>query len=310
MITIYKSTDVGLSIIDELVPGCWIYVIDPTTDEIEYLTAQGLPQDFLTFPLDIDERPRIEREDDGTLLVLMRIPFFEGNKSDVPYSTIPLGVIQREEYFVTVCKRANPVLKDFISGKNKGLSTGKRNRFLLRILLQTASLYLNYLREINKMVDMIEDQLQKSMKNKEVLELLKYQKSLVYFTTALKGNELMLRRLQATPFFRQFPDDEDLLEDVITETQQAIEMTNISSNILAGMMDAFASIISNNLNVVMKFLASITIVLSLPTIITSFFGMNVSFPIGGAPWHYLLILAVCVVITMLVVFVFWKRDWF
>lgn len=310
MIRIYKSTEVGLTKLDGLLPGCWIYVIDPTSDEIEYLTTQGFPQDFLTFPLDIDERPRIEREDDGTLLVLMRIPFFEGNKSDVPYSTIPLGVIQRDEYIITVCKRANPVLNDFISGKNKGLATGKRNRFLLRILLQTASLYLNYLREINKIVDQIEDQLQKSLKNKELLELLKYQKSLVYFTTALKGNELMLRRLQAGSFFRQFPDDEDLLEDVITETQQAIEMTNISSNILAGMMDAFASIISNNLNVVMKFLASITIVLSLPTIITSFFGMNVMFPIGTAPWHYLLILAGSFLITLVVVMIFWKRGWF
>jgi len=156
----------------------------------------------------------------------------------------------------------------------------------------------------------LEDQLQASMRNKEVMELLKYQKSLVYFTTALKSNELVLERLQRGQLFHMYPDDEDLLEDVITENQQAIEMINISNNILSSMMDAFASIISNNLNVVMKFLASVTIVLNLPTIVTSFFGMNVGFPFQNQPWAYLAILAVAILLSTVVVVIFVKRDWF
>ncbi|MHC1785111.1 MAG: magnesium transporter CorA family protein [Anaerolineaceae bacterium] len=157
---------------------------------------------------------------------------------------------------------------------------------------------------------MLEDRLQESMRNKELLELLKYQKSLVYFTTALKSNELMMERLKRGQFFSMYPDDEDLLEDVLTENQQAIEMTTISTNILNGMMETFASIISNNLNVVMKFLTSVTIVMALPTLITSFFGMNVGLPFGEHPQAYLLILAICMAGAAGIVFVFFKRDWF
>ncbi len=311
MITIYKNNDLGLERLDTLTSGAWINVVDPTTDEIEQLTSLGIPQDFTTYPLDIDERARTEKEDDGTLLVLIRIPYFQGFKTDVPYITIPLGVILTDKYIITVCRRQNDIINEFASGRVRNLSTAKRNRFLLRILLNTASRFLAYQREINKTVDYIEDQLQISLQNKEVLELLKYQKSLVYFTTALRSNQLMQERLQRGQLFRMFPDDEDLLEDVITESQQAIEMANIQSNILSGLMDAFASIISNNLNVVMKFLASMTIVLSLPAIVTSFFGMNVNFPaVFAQPYAYLLILGLAVLVSLVVVFIFIRRDWF
>ncbi|MEN6409710.1 MAG: magnesium transporter CorA family protein, partial [Anaerolineaceae bacterium] len=158
--------------------------------------------------------------------------------------------------------------------------------------------------------DGLEDRLQMSMRNKEVLELLKYQKSLVYFTTALKSNELLMERLQRSQLFRMYPDDEDLLEDVLTENQQAIEMTNIANNILSGMMDAFASIISNNLNVVMKFLTSMTIVLSLPTIVTSFFGMNVQLPFASSPYAYLIVIAIFMFMSAVTIFIFTRRDWF
>jgi len=310
MITIYKSTDAGLEQLDDVVSGCWIHVVDPTTDEIERLINLGVPQDFVTYPLDVDERPRTEREDDGTLLVLIRIPFYQGEKSDIPYTTIPLGVILKDNFTITICRWQNPVLQEFTGGRLRGFSTGKRYRFLLRLLLSTANRFLAHLREINRTVEQLEDQLQLSMRNKEVLEILKYQKSLVYFTTALKSNELMLERLQRTQIFRMYPDDEDLLEDVITENQQAIEMTNISSNILTSMMDAFASIISNNLNEVMKFLASVTIVLSIPTIVTSFFGMNVGLPLSENPFAYLYIIAVFTGIAAVVVYIFMKRSWF
>ena len=310
MINIYKSSSTGLEQISDFTSGCWVNMIDPTSDEIERLTSQGIPSDFITYPLDMDERARSEREDDGKMLILIRIPFFQGLTVDVPYSTLPLGMILTDQMIITVCRRQNDLTAEFASGKLKNLSTGKRIRFVLRLMLLNANKFLNHLRTINKMTEELEDRLQLSMQNKEVLELLKYQKSLVYFTTALKANELLLERLQRTQLFRQYPDDEDLLEDVITENQQAIEMVNISNNILSSMMDAFASIISNNLNVVMKFLASVTILLSLPTIITSFFGMNVNLPFAGQSFAWQLILGISMLVIGVTIWLFIRRRWF
>ncbi|MFA5836730.1 MAG: magnesium transporter CorA family protein [Bellilinea sp.] len=310
MINIYKSSSTGLEQIPDFASGCWVNMIDPTSDEIERLTSQGIPPDFITYPLDMDERARSEREDDGKMLILIRIPFFQGLTVDVPYSTLPLGMILTDQMIITVCRRQNDLTMEFATGKVKNLSTGKRIRFVLRLMLLNANKFLNHLRQINKMTEDLEDRLQLSMQNKEVLELLKYQKSLVYFTTALKANELLLERLQRTQLFRQYSDDEDLLEDVITENQQAIEMVNISNNILSSMMDAFASIISNNLNVVMKFLASVTILLSLPTIITSFFGMNVDLPFAGQPYSWQLILGISMLVIGVTIWLFIRRRWF
>jgi magnesium transporter len=180
---------------------------------------------------------------------------------------------------------------------------------VLRILLLTANKYLGALREITKAVDILEDQLQQSTRNKEVLGLLKYQKSLTYFTTALKSNELMMERLQRSGMLKTYPEDEDLLEDVLTENQQAIEMTNITSNILSSMMDAFASIISNNLNGVMKFLAAVTIILALPSMVASFFGMNVHLPFEAHPMAFVFIIVISIAISIGAVYMFWKRDW-
>lgn len=310
MITIYKSSATGLEQISDFTSGCWVNMIDPTSDEIERLASQGIPQDFITYPLDMDERARSEREDDGKMLILIRIPFFQGQTVDVPYSTLPLGMILTDQMIITVCRRQNDLTTEFASGKLKNLSTGKRIRFVLRLMLLNANKFLSHLRTINKITEELEDRLQLSLQNKEVLELLKYQKSLVYFTTALKANELLLERLQRTQLFRQYPDDEDLLEDVITENQQAIEMVNISNNILSSMMDAFASIISNNLNVVMKFLASVTILLSLPTIITSFFGMNVDLPFANQSFAWQLILGISLVVIGITTWLFIRRRWF
>jgi magnesium transporter len=310
VITYIKSTANGLEKINELVPGAWINIVDPTTDEIEQMVAIGIPQDFLTYPLDLDERSRTEREDDGTTLIIIRIPYFQGPKVDVPYITIPLGIILNDNYIITVGRRTNHIIEEMANGRVRGLSTAKRNRFVLRILLNTATRFLHYLREINNRVDLLEDQLQASMKNKEVAELLKMQKSLVYFTTALRSNQLVLDRLQRGQMFHKYPDDEDLLEDVITENQQAIEMVTTSTTILSSMMDSFASIISNNLNVVMKFLASMTIVLTLPMFVTSYYGMNVDLPFQADHNAYLIIIAMCVALALMVVWIFMKRDWF
>ncbi len=309
MITIYRTQDGILQTVSEPTPGCWINVVDPTPDEIARLQEWGFPQDFLTPPLDLDERPRTEKED-GEVLIVLRIPCFQGETSDIPYATLPLGIVLTDRCVVTVCKRENGAIQELLAGRVKGLSTAKRNRLVLHLLLRIAARYLNYLREINRAVELVEDKLQASMRNREVLELLKYQKSLTYFTTALKSNELVLQRLQRSQLFHMYPEDEDLLEDALTETQQAIEMTNISANILSQMMDAFASIISNNLNVVMKFLASVTIVLALPTMIASYYGMNVSLPLQEHPAAFLAILGVSALVSLVVVLVFWRKDWF
>jgi magnesium transporter len=310
MINIYKNSENGLELMQDVVNNCWINLVDPSPEELTQVCSFGIPSDYLTYSMDADERPRTEREDDGTMLILLKVATNQGETADIPFSTTTLGLILTEKYIITVCKQPIDILREFSAGKIKGLKTGKRNRFVLRLLLSNAAMFLTFLQEINKKVDGLEDKLQQSMRNKELLELLKYQKSLVYFTTALKSNELMMERLKRGQFFNMYPDDEDLLEDVLTENQQAIEMTTISTNILNGMMDAFASIISNNLNVVMKFLTSVTIVLSLPTIITSFFGMNVTLPFGGSPQAYLLILGMSLATAMLVSFIFFKRNWF
>jgi magnesium transporter len=201
-------------------------------------------------------------------------------------------------------------LHDLTAGRLKDLSTSKRNRFILRLLLLTAQKYLSHLREMTKVIEELEDKLQRSIRNREVLELLKYEKSLTYFTTALKSNELMMERLQRSQLFKMYPDDEDLLEDVITENQQAIEMTNIESNILSGMMDAFASIISNNQNTIIKLLTSITIVLSFPTMVASFFGMNVDLPFQEHPMAYVFVLLIASGLGLGVTLVLKKLDWF
>lgn len=310
MLTIYKNTENGLQEYDEFVANSWVNLVDPTSDEIEQITEWGVPQDFITYPLDIDERPRTEREDNGTIFILIRIPYFQGMKADIPYTTIPLGIVLTDRFILTICRWPNDIMQEFSSGRVRNLSTGKRNRLVLRILLATANKYLSYLREINKSVEVLEDRLQRSMQNNEVLEILKHEKSLVYFSTALKSNELMLERLQRSQLFKLYPEDEDLLEDVITENQQAIEMVNITVNILSSLMDAFSSIISNNLNVVMKFLTSVTIILSIPTIVTSFFGMNVLLPFQTHPWAAGFVILLFLVIAGILVFIFNKRNWF
>ena len=306
MITIYKSIEHELCTIPDPVVGSWLNVVQPTPEEISRLIELGIPHDYITYSLDIDERARSEREN-GEHLILLRVSYFVGESADIPYITIPLGIVLTDHYIVTICRQENEVVQELM--RLKDLSTVKRNRFVLRLLLRAATRYLTHLRQITKAVDALEDQLQLSTRNKEVLALLKYQKSLTLFTTALKSHELMMKRLQQSQMFRAFEEDEDLLEDVLTETQQAIEMTNISSNILSNMMDAFASIISNNLNTVMKFLASITIIVSLPTLITSFYGMNVKLPLDDRALAYLGILFLTVAVTAVVGIIFWKRDW-
>jgi magnesium transporter len=309
MLTIRKSTEQGLDIQEEFVNGCWIHVVDPTPEEIKTLEDWGVDPDLIQYSLDLDEMARTERDEDYTF-ILLRIPYFEDSKADIPYRTIPLGIIMLNNCLVTICKYDTYVINAVCSGKYKKLKTAKRFRLALYIMLETATRYLTNLREINKITEAVEDQLQKSTRNREVLELLKYQKSLTYFATALRSNEVMMERLQRTQLFNQYEEDAELLEDVLTENQQAIQMVNISTEILAGLMDAFASIISNNLNGVMKALAALTIILNLPTIVASFYGMNVVLPGEDHPLAFAWIFGLSISMTALATFIFYKRDWF
>ncbi len=309
MLTIFRNDEQGLKTLSEPVAGCWLHAVDPTPAEIAQLVALGFSADNIAYALDPDERPRVEHTGDDWL-VLMRIPYFRGEVDDVPYATVPLGVLFNPNHIATVCRMNNDVLQEFAAGRARDFSTAKHNRFVLRLLLGTAIRYLAYLREISRVVEALEDRLQQSIRNREVLELLRYQKSLTYFTTALKANALMMERLQKSQLFQKYPDDAELLDDALTETLQAIEMTSIESDILSGMMDAFASIISNNLNQVIKLLTSITIVLSFPALVAGLFGMNVAVPMADHPAAFAIILGISLALSVTVVFVLKKMDWF
>jgi len=309
MLHIYKTTEQGLEKLEMMANGAWVNAIDPTPEEIDKLINWGVESDYINYSLDQDEMPRIERDDDYTF-ILIRIPLHRP-ESDIPYTTVPLGIMILGNMIVTICRYESNIFKVLANGKYRLLKTGKRYRLALYIFLETAARYLTCLREINRATETVEDQLQKSTRNREVLELLKYQKCLTYFATALRSNEVMMERVQKTQIFNYYEEDQDLLEDVLTENQQAIQMTNINTEILSAMMDAFASIISNNLNAVMKVLAAITIIIALPGTVGTFFGMNVPLPLSDTnPFSFLVILGISIALVAIATYIFYRRDWF
>ncbi len=309
MVEILITSGTSLNMIQEYEKDCWINIISPSEDDIKEISQRlGIHPDFLKSPLDIDEQPRIE-VDEGVVLVIIRTPHFDEDE-DIQYTTVPLGIIYTEDTIVTVSSMENAVLQAFSKGLIRGMSTRKRSRFILQIFSRTALIYLGYLRRINKITSQVEDKLQKSMKNEELIDLLNFEKSLVYFTTSLRANELVMERLQRTELFKMFPEDREILEDVIIENKQAIEMANIYSNILSGMMDAFASVISNNLNVVMKFLTSVTILLTLPTLIASVYGMNIKLPFQEESYAFGLTMGISILLSVLGALIFIRRKWF
>lgn len=308
MLKILKKIGDELSVLDELTGGSWVCAIDPSSAEIARLQEMGVPQSFITSSLDTDERARTDKENGATLIIL-RVPYDCGKGSEVRYRTVPLGIILVDEYVVTICKSQIDVLDTLLESRARVVSTTKRNRMILYLLLATAQSYLRYLKAIDGEVEELERKLLRSLRNEEVLELLAYQKSLVYFTTGLKSNELMMKRLERNQLFETYSDDHDLLDDVLTEITQAAEMTQISSNILNQMMDAYASIISNNLNVVMKFLASATIILSFPTIVASIYGMNVTLPFQDDARAFTLIMLAALGVSVSVAIIFRKKNW-
>lgn len=313
MIRIFKTVDGKIHQVDEASEGCWLALTDPTATEIfEIARRYHIEVDDLRAPLDEEERSRIEVEDTYTL-VLVDVPMIEERNDKDWYGTIPLGIIVTEKMIFTVCLEDTQVLTRFMEGRVRNFFTYMKTRFILQILYRNASMYLRYLRIIDKKSEQVEEKLHFSPRNQELIELLELEKSLVYFTTSLRSNEAVLEKLIKIDSIKKYPEDTELLEDVIIENTQAIEMANIYSGILRSMMDTFASVISNNLNDVMKVLSIITIVMSIPTIVFSAYGMNLNaagMPFSGTQWGFLIIILFSVAISIIAAIVLTKKKFF
>ena len=296
----------------EIKKGNWINMIAPTEDEIKKVCKSlQIQEDFIRYPLDYEEKARIDlEEDDNTTLFIIDVPVIEKENNEQVYSTMPLGmIVVRDDYFITVSLKSNRVVSELEKTKNN-IITYKKSRMILQIFYKNAELYLKYLKKINKETEIAESVLKKSLKNKELLKMLSLEKSLVYFTTSLKANEVVMEKTLRGKIIKLYEEDEDILEDAIIENKQAIEMAKIYSNILNGTMDAYASIISNNLNGVMKFLTSITIILAIPTMVASYWGMNVEVPMqfSNSPWAFYMVVAFSVILGIIAMIWLKKKD--
>lgn len=313
MIRIFKTIDGKMHQMEEACEGCWVALTDPTATEIfEICNRYQIEVDDLRAPLDEEERSRIEVEDNYTL-ILVDTPIIEERGDKDWFGTIPLSIIVTKEMIFTVCLEDISVLGKFMDGRVRNFYTYMKTRFILQILYNNASMFLHYLRIIDKKSEEVEEKLHASTRNQELIELLELEKSLVYFTTSLRSNEVVLEKLLKVDSIKQYPEDTDLLEDVIIENKQAIEMANIYSGILSSMMGTFASVISNNLNVVMKVLSVITIVMSIPTIIFSAYGMNLNpsgMPFSSTQWGFLIIILLSVAVSIVAAVILSKKRFF
>lgn len=312
MMKIYKTMDEqGLfKEVNNLERGCWINLVSPTVQEINTLCQSvGVQEDFIKYALDQEERARIDVEDDQ-VLILIDTPIIDKEDDDGIFSTIPVGlIVVRDDFLITVSTMELPMIKEFIDCKIKGFYTYKKTRFVLQFLYRVATYYLTYLKFINHETDKAEEKLKKSMRNEELIRMLALEKSLVYFTTALKSNEMVMEKLTRSKILKMYEEDEDILDDAIIENRQAIEMGTIYRDILSGTMDAYASVISNNLNIVMKLLASVTIVLSIPTIVSGLWGMNIEgMPFQNNPYGFSIMIIISAVISIISYFILKKKD--
>ena len=290
--------------IKEFKKGAWINLVNPSENEIKKVCESvQIQDDFIRDALDFEEKARIDQEDDdNTTLFVVDVPVTErGEDGEVLYTTVPLGmIVVRDDFFITVSLRKNKIIESFEKRKIKNFQTYKKTRFIFQILYLNSSFYLSYLKQINKETEVAEYILKNSMKNKELLTMLTLEKGLVYFTTSLKSNELVMEKALRGKIIKLYDEDEEILEDAITENRQAIEMAQIYNNILNGTMDAYASIISNNMNGVMKTLTSITIILAVPTMISSFWGMNVNLPLQNDSLGFIVMISISIVLTLIV----------
>ncbi len=304
----YLSLEAGLSQLEEYTPKCWINIEFPDEDDLHFLTEElGVPSEFLADIADVDERPRTEKEDDWQLTIL-RIPL-ESNIQGLPYMTVPVGVITGKETTITVCYRKSQLIPDFISHiRRKSISITSQADFITRMIYSSAVWFLKYLKLIYLEINRAEKELEESVRNEDLMRIMRLQKSLVYFSTSIRGNEAMLGRLRTAT--RAGEIDPDLVEDVSIELRQAYNTINIYTDICNSTMDALGSIISNNVNTIMKRMTSLQIVLTIPTMIASFYGMNVDVYIAG--WHYsfVAIMIISVIISAIAFVLFKRIKWF
>jgi magnesium transporter len=311
MLAYYKNDVQGLVQTDVLEEDCWIHLWAPTEEELARVEkATGVLPEFLRAALDEEERSRIESDEDQTL-VLVDIPRVELDGKNYLYSTLPMAIIHLPDYVITVSLMESSLVRDMVEGRVRGVETHKKTRLILQLLYRNATRYLWYLRQIDQASNRVQTELQRSYRNKELLQMMALEKSLVYFSTSLMSNEAVLERLVKVSYIKKYPDDEELLNDVIIENKQAIEMCAIFRDILSGTMDAYASIISNNLNIVMKFLAAVTIILSVPTLITGAFGMNVGgMPFSGQVHGFWIVTGIALVVSLVSGAIMWKKKMF
>ena len=295
---------------EQIEPGAWINLENPSDLEVETVCkATGLPEDMLKSALDEEERAHIDVDDDVTLIIV-DIPVINEENDTYVYSTLPLGMVFNKDYFVTVCLRETSVLGDFVTKTVRNFDVNKRTRFIYQILYVNATKYLSYLKLIDRTASRIQQSLHRSLKNTELIKLLDLDKALVYFSTSLNANQIVIDRLQSVSTIKHYKDDDDLLDDVIIENKQAIEMASIHRDVLSGTMDAFASVISNNQNIVMKLLTAITILLTIPTLVSSFWGMNVMVPLADNPYGFWIIFGIVVAILVPVIIIMIKKKMF
>ncbi len=296
--------------LENLRKGCWIDLIKPTDDEIKEVSEKtNTDLDLLMKLTDDEELPRTEIGENATLIVV-DTPYMTDSRYKHKYNTDPLGIIiNNDGYFITISLKKQTFLDDFKNNRIKNFDIKKRTKFVIQILLRVAGVYQKELTSINNYINKKEEKLHKSTDNKELVDLLNIEKTLVYFSTSLKANDVVLEKLVKGNVLTLYEDDMDLLEDAMIENKQAIEMASIYREILTSMTDTYATIISNNLNDVMKFLAGITIVFSIPTMVSSFIGMNVPLgDMGKSNISFILIIAFSFVLSIIIAIILKKKN--
>lgn len=313
MIKILKNTeqDKKLKELDTIEKGCWIDLVKPTEKEMDYvIKATGVDEILLKYALDEEETSHIDTEDDQ-ILVSINMPITEKNKKGKLYTTMPLGIlVVRDDYIITISSEKFSLM-DMLSRKKTivgEIATYKKSRLAFQLIYITSVEFLKYLTYISRDMEAFEDNLTKSMSNKELLKLINYQKSMIFFNTALKTNQSVMERLRRGKLIKLYEEDEDILEDAVIENRQAMEMAATYSEILNGMTDIFGTVVSNNLNNVMKLLTSITLIISIPTLIASIMGMNVDFPFNTGVYGFYGIIGITAVITVIVAIWLNKKD--
>lgn len=312
MIDIYKTNlKTGrLDKIDTPIKGCWINIVKPTDSEIEKIAKEvGVKERVLRYPLDIAEKAHIDVEDDSVLIVVDS-PATEKKHNTKIYTTLPIGMILvRDDIFITISQEKISSIEAILNNKKEYyVHTDKKSRFVFQLLYDIAQDYIRYLTYINQDIEIFENHMEKSMRNKELMRLLHFEKCMIYFNASVKGNQVVLEKLNRGKAIKLYEEDEDILEDTLIENRQAIEMIQTYSEILNGIVDIFGTIISNNLNIVMKFLTSLTLLIAVPTLISSVLGMNVTFPFDTGEIGFWSVIAVSVLITIIAWFWLKKKD--